>query len=156
MKTISSNPKAYYDYHILDEFIAGIALKGHEVKSAKLGKVNIKGSYIKPWNRELLAIGMNISKYMGQGEEERVRTLLLNKKEIDQIIKKIEAKGMTIIPLKVLLVRGLIKVKIALAKGKKNYDKREAIMKKEQKREMNRFIKNKNRWIHYTTTLLRQ
>lgn len=143
MKIICSNPKAYYEYHISNEYEAGIELKGGEVKSVKLGKVNIKGSYVKNMNNELFILGMNISKY-SMGEEidaQRIRKLLLNKKEIEKIRSISEQKGSTIVPLSLYLKKGLVKMKIALAKGKKLHDKRESISKKDQKREIDREIK---------------
>lgn len=145
MRTISSNPKAFHDYHILKEYVSGISLKGHEVKAIKLGKVNVKGSYVKPFKNELFIIGMNVSKYMGEGEELRDRKLLLNRKEIDDILFKLDTKGMTLVPLSIMLSKGLVKVKIALAKGKKNYDKRESLIKKDQKREIDREMKKRFR-----------
>lgn len=143
MKIICSNPKAFYEYRISNEYEAGMELKGSEVKSIRLGKVNIKGSYVKNIHNELFILGMNISQYPS-GEEldsQRVRKLLLNKREISKIISISEQKGSTIVPLSIYLKKGLVKIKIALAKGKKLYDKRDSIAKKDQKRELDREIK---------------
>jgi SsrA-binding protein len=143
MKQLISNPKAFFDYHIQSQYIAGIELKGCEVKSVKLGKANIKGCYVKPINNELFIIGMNISKYMGYGDELRDKKLLLNKKEIIKIISELEQRGNTIVPLSLVLNHNLVKVKIGVAKGKKLYDKREDLMKKAQELDAKRDLKEK-------------
>lgn len=144
MKLISSSRKAYYDYEILKEYIAGISLKGHEVKSIKLGKVNIKGSYVRVIKSELYIIGMNVSKYNDVGKELRDRKLLLNKREIKDISEKIKSRGLTAVALAVMLSKGLVKVKIALARGKKNYDKRASLKNKSVKRELERYTKHRS------------
>lgn len=142
MKIIANNKKAYFDYFIEDEFEAGIELKGTEVKSIKLGKVSIKESFVRIIKNEVFIMGMFISSYefgnIHNVNETRVRKLLLNRKEIKKIHEKIKIKGYTIVPLSVYNKSGLIKIKIALARGKKNYDKRESI----KQRDLSRDIKN--------------
>lgn len=142
MKMLANNKKAYFDYFIEDELEAGIELKGSEVKSIKLGKVSIKESFIRIIKNEAFIMGMFVSNYSFANiynvEETRVRKLLLNRKEIKKLLEKTKLLGYTIVPLTVYNKNGLIKVKIALARGKKIYDKRETI----KKRDISREIKN--------------
>lgn len=145
MKIIVKNSKVFFDYVILEEFIAGLVLYGGEVKSIKAGKVNISGSYIKNFSNELYAIGMHISKHMGVGEETRDVKLLLNRREIDKLSKAVEKKRLTIVPISIVLVKGLVKIKIGLAKGKQKHDKRETLKERAKKRdseiEIKKFMK---------------
>lgn len=134
------NRKARYDYEIEDTYEAGIVLSGTEVKSIRLGKINIKDSYAIIKNNEAFLLNTHISLYeegnIFNHEESRTRKLLLHKKEIKKLKNKVEMEGYTLIPLKVYFVKQKVKVLIGLAKGKKNYDKRETIKKREAMREM--------------------
>lgn len=146
---IANNKKAYFDYFIEEKFEAGIELKGSEVKSIKAGKTSIKESFIRIINDEVFIMGMSIVPWLYGSvynpEERRVRKLLLNKKEIRKLHEKVKIKGYTIVPLDVHLSKGYVKIQIAVAKGKKNYDKRESIAKKDQERSIKRDFKNTNR-----------
>lgn len=143
--TLANNKKAYFDYFIEDKYEAGIELQGSEVKSAKAGKISIKEAFIRIINGEIFIMGMSIVpwKYgsVYNPEEKRVRKLLLHKTEIKKLHEKVTQKGYTIVPLAVYLKNGYVKVEIALARGKKNYDKRETLAKKDQQREIERSIK---------------
>ena len=139
------NRKARYDYNIFDEYEVGIVLTGTEIKSIRNGKMNIKDSYAIIKNEELFLLNAHISNYE-QGnifnhDETRTRKLLMHKKEIKKLNNKLILEGYTLIPLKVYFVRGKAKIMIGLAKGKKNYDKREDIKKRDIEREMRKNIK---------------
>ena len=145
-KVITTNRKAFHDFHIFDKYIAGIVLTGTEIKSIRAGSVNLKDSFAKIEKGEIFLYNCNISKYE-QGnrynhEPERVRKLLLKKKEILKMEGKIKKEGYTIVPLELFLTRGYAKLEIGLAKGKKLYDKREDITKKTQNRDIQRKLKN--------------
>lgn len=146
MKIIAQNKKASHDYFILDRYEAGIKLKGTEIKSIRQGKVSINDAYVNIKNNAVQIINMNISKYdkgnIFNHDETRTRELLLHKKEILKMIVKLKTDGITIIPLKVYLVQGLCKIEIGLAKGKKNYDKREDLKEKDAKMRMDKAFKN--------------
>ena len=137
---LANNKKAYFDYFVEDTIEAGIELVGSEVKSAKAGKVSIKEAFVRIINGEVFIMGMSIVPWqygsVYNPEEKRVRKLLLNKKEIKKFHEKVTQKGYTIVPLNVHLSKGYVKVDIALGRGKKTYDKRESIAKKDQKRDM--------------------
>ena len=144
-KIISTNRKAYHDYLIFDKFIAGIVLTGTEIKSIRKGMLNLKDSFAKIEDNEVFLYNMHISPYE-QGNRhnhkpERVRKLLLNKREILKMAGKIKKEGYAIIPLELFLSHGFAKLEIGLAKGKKLYDKRESIAKKSQDRDIARQIK---------------
>lgn len=144
IKIIANNKKARHDYFILEEYEAGIVLKGTEVKSVRQGKVSIKEPYCQITNAEVFIFGMHISPYE-QGniynvDPLRTRKLLLNKREILKLIGKTKEKGLTLVPLKVYLKYGLVKLEIGLAKGKKIYDKRETIAKKDAERRMRQAV----------------
>ena len=147
-KMIANNKKAYHDYFILDTYEAGIALAGTEVKSLRMGKCSIKESFIRIEDGEVFIYGMHISPYekgnIFNKDPLRVRKLLLHKSEINKLIGKTKEKGMAIVPLKVYFSKSLVKVEIGLAKGKKLYDKRDDIAKKDQKREAEREFKIRN------------
>lgn len=147
-KMIANNKKAYHDYFILENFETGIALHGTEVKSLRMGKCSIKESFIRIENGEVFIYGMHISPYekgnIFNKDPLRVRKLLMHKSEINKLIGKTKEKGMTIVPLKVYFKGSLVKVEIGLAKGKKLYDKRQDIAKKDQKREAQRDFKVRN------------
>ncbi|WP_300359710.1 SsrA-binding protein SmpB [Fusobacterium sp.] len=142
---LANNKKAYFDYFVEDTIEAGIELVGSEVKSAKAGKVSIKEAFVRIINGEVFIMGMSIVPWqfgsVYNPEEKRVRKLLLNKKEIKKFHEKVTQKGYTIVPLNVHLSKGYVKVDIALGRGKKTYDKRESIAKKDQKRDMDRMLK---------------
>ena len=139
------NRRARYDYFILDEIEAGIALTGTEIKSIRLGKANIKDSYAIIRNEEIYLINMHISAYdkgnIFNHEETRTRKLLMHKKEIKKLNNKVILEGNTLIPLKIYFVRGRAKVLIGVAKGKKNYDKRETIKERDVNREISKEYK---------------
>lgn len=135
VKIISSNKKAYFDYSIFEKYTAGIVLTGTEIKSVRAGAINLKDSFIKIENFEAWLYNCHISPYdMGNRynhEPLRVRKLLLNKKEILKILNKQKQENYTIIPLNAFLSKGYLKLEIALCKGKKLYDKRETLKKKD-------------------------
>lgn len=144
---LANNKKAYFDYFVEDTIEAGIELVGSEVKSAKAGKVSIKEAFVRIINNEVFIMGMSIVPWqygsVYNPEEKRVRKLLLNRKEIKKFHEKVTQKGYTIVPLNVHLSKGYVKVDIALGRGKKNYDKRESIAKKDQQRDMDRMMKTR-------------
>ncbi len=147
-KLIANNKKARHDYFIEETYEAGIALTGTEIKSARLGKVSIKESYARIEKEEVIVYGMNISPYE-QGNRFNVdplrpRKLLLHKREIRKLIGATKLKGLTLIPLTMYINEaGLAKLEIALARGKKNYDKRDAIAKRDVSRNMERAMKQR-------------
>lgn len=147
-KLITQNKKAYHDYFIEDTFECGISLSGTEVKSIRQGHVNLKDSFASVKSGEVILIGMHISPYekgnIFNKDPLRDRKLLMHKYEIRRLIGKIKEDGYSLIPLKVYLKGSLVKVEMALAKGKKNYDKRSAIAEKEAKRRIDRKIKEYN------------
>ncbi len=147
-KLIAQNKKAYHDYFIEEVFQAGISLVGTEVKSLRAGKCSLKESFIRIENEEALIYNMHISPYE-QGnifnkDPLRVRRLLLHKNQIRKISQESKIAGYTIVPLKVYLDRSLVKIDIALAKGKKLYDKRDTISKNDQKRQAEKEFKIRN------------
>lgn len=148
MKLIANNKKAYHDYFILETYEAGIALHGTEVKSLRMGKCSIKEAFIRVENEEVYVYGMHISPYekgnIFNKDPLRVRKLLLHSYEIRKIEGKIREKGYTLVPLKVYFKGSLVKMEIGVAKGKKLYDKRQDIAKKDQRREAEREFKVKN------------
>ena len=142
-KLISSNKKAYFDYTLFDKFEAGVSLLGTEIKSIRKNGANLKDSYIKITdNLEAILINCHISHYefgnINNHEPLRERKLLLNKKEILKILNKIKQEKYTVVPTKMYFSGRWVKLEIALAKGKKLYDKRETIKKKDIKRDMER------------------
>jgi SsrA-binding protein len=147
-KLLANNKKAYFDYFIEDKWEAGIALYGTEVKSVRMGKVSIKESYIKIENGEVFVYNMHVSPYekgnIFNRDPIRVKKLLMHRTEINKIEGKISEKGYTLVPLQVYLKDGLVKVEVGLAKGKKLYDKRDSIAKKDVRRENEREFKIKN------------
>lgn len=147
--SIANNKKAFHDYFIEDRFEAGIELIGAEVKSIKLGKVSIKEAFVRIIKNEIFIMGMNVTPYEQSAlfipKDIRVRKLLLHKAEIRKIHEKVKEKGYTIVPLSIYLKKGLIKVEIAIGKGKKNYDKRDSEAEKVQKRDADRARKEFNK-----------
>tara|TARA_Y100001935_G_scaffold140429_1_gene116049 strand:+ start:28 stop:489 length:462 start_codon:yes stop_codon:yes gene_type:complete len=147
IKIISTNRKAHYKFHIIGKYEAGIVLVGSEVKSLRESKVTIKESYVKFIKNELYTIGMHIAEYSHAGYSShdpiRFRKLLLHKKELSKISRSIQEKGMTLIPLKLYFKGGKVKLEFATAKGKRLWDKRQDIMKKDIQRQSDRNFKNK-------------
>ena len=147
-RLIAQNKKAYHDYFIEETYQAGIALAGTEVKSLRLGKCSLKESFIRIENGSAFIYNMHISPYekgnIFNKDPLRPRKLLLHKKEIDKIFGKMKEKGNTVVPLQVYFNGSLVKVEVGLAKGKKLYDKRDDIAKKDQKREAQREFKIRN------------
>ena len=148
MKLVANNKKAYHDYFIEEKYECGIALHGTEVKSLRMGKCSIKEGYAKIENGEAYVYGMNISPYekgnIFNRDPLRPKKLLLHKQEIRKLTGQLAEKGYALIPLQVYFKDGRAKLELGLAKGKKNYDKREAIAKKDQRREYERSFKIKN------------
>jgi len=140
------NKKAHFDYEILETFVAGIQLAGTEIKSIRGSKASLAEAYCRFTKNELFVVNMHISEYdfgnINNHEARRDRKLLLTKKELEKLQKKIKESGLTIIPLKMFLnERGLAKLEIGLARGKKTYDKRETLKQKDSQREMDRAMK---------------
>ncbi len=148
VKLAANNKKAYHDYFVEDSYEAGIVLTGTEIKSVRQGKVSIKEAYAKIINGEVIVLGMNISPYE-QGNRFNVdpmrgRKLLLHKQEIRKLSGYIAQKGLTLVPLKLYINEdGRAKLEIGVCRGKKNYDKRESIAKKDAARDMERRMKNR-------------
>lgn len=147
-KLIANNKKAYHDYFILEKYEAGVVLHGTEVKSLRMGQCSIKEAFIRIDNGEMFLHGMHVSPYekgnIFNKDPLRVRKLLLHKNEINKLFGKMKEKGNTLVPLRVYFSGSLVKVEIGLAKGKKLYDKRDDIAKKDQKREAQRDFKIRN------------
>jgi SsrA-binding protein len=147
VKTVTENRKARHEYHILETFEAGLVLTGTEVKSLRAGKANLQDSYARVENAELMLYNMHISPYE-QGnrfnqEPKRIRKMLMHKQEIMRLLGKTREKGLALIPLKVYFKNGLAKVDLALAKGKKLYDRRDDAAERDAKREMDRAVKER-------------
>lgn len=147
-KLVANNKKAFHDYFIDETYEAGVALHGTEVKSLRMGKCSIKESFIRIDNGEIFAFGMHVSPYekgnIFNKDPLRVKKLLLHKYEINKLAGKVAEKGYTLVPLKVYFRNGRAKVEIGLARGKKLYDKRQDIAKKDQKREAEKEFKIRN------------
>ncbi len=147
-KLIANNKKAYHDYFIDDKYETGIELYGTEVKSIRMGKCSIKEAFVRIQNGEVYIYGMHVNPYekgnIFNKDPLRARKLLLHKAEIHKLGGKIAEKGFTLVPLQVYFKGSLVKVEIGLARGKKLYDKREDIAKKDQRRELEREFKVRN------------
>ena len=145
IKIVATNRKAYYRYHIQDSVEAGIALTGTEVKSIRAGRVSLGDAYVRPEAGELWLVNAHIARYEAGSylshEPRRPRKLLLHRKQIDSLTSKVLEKGFTLVPVKLYIKDSLAKVEVALAKGKKLYDKRESITRREVEREIGRAIK---------------
>ena len=144
--SIAKNRKAYYEYHILDEYEAGVVLMGSEVKSIRLGNVTLSDSFIYLKSGEIWIKNLKVARYAQTHvsephQENRDKKLLLTKKEINKISRSLEDQGTTCIPLTIFTKRNKIKIKIGVAKGKKLYDKRQSIKDKDMKRELKRNLK---------------
>lgn len=148
MKLVANNKKAYHDYFVEEKIEAGLVLHGTEVKSLRMGKCSIKEAFIRIGNGEMFIYGMHISPYekgnIFNKDPLRVKKLLLHKTEINKLLGKIKEKGFTIVPLQVYFKEGRAKVEIGLCRGKKLYDKRQDIAKKDQKREAEKEFKIRN------------
>ncbi len=149
IKTIATNRKAYHHYHIGDSLEAGIALTGTEIKSIRNGRINLSDAYVRPIAGELWLRNAHIARYEAGSymshEPTRPRKLLLHRKQINSLLSQVSEKGLTLVPVKLYLKDSLAKVAIAPAKGKKLYDKREAIARREIERELGRVTKKHNR-----------
>ncbi len=145
IKTIATNRKAYHSYFVQDSIEAGISLTGTEIKSLRSGRVSLGEAYVRPEAGELWLVNAHIARYEAASrlshEPRRPRKLLLHRKEINSLSSRIAEKGLTLVPLKIYLKDRLAKASIALAKGKKLYDKREAITRREVEREIGRTMK---------------
>jgi SsrA-binding protein len=146
VKVITENKRAYSSYQILEKFEAGISLIGQEVKSIKAGRINLKGCYVILKDEEVFLVGCHIPPYQPKNapsdyNPERARKLLLKKSEIKHLIGKAKQKGLTLIPLKVYIKKGIVKVEFAMGRGLKKIDKRELIKKREVKRGIDRALK---------------
>jgi SsrA-binding protein len=148
-RVIAVNRKAYHDFHIQETFEAGMVLKGSEIKSIREGKVNLSDAYARPENGELWLYNSHIASYDAASynthEPVRPRKLLLHRKEIDNLAGKAMQKSLTLVPLKLYIKHGLAKVELGVAKGKKAYDKREAIARRDAEREIERALKHRRR-----------
>ena len=145
MKTIAQNKKAFHDYEILDKFEAGIALVGSEVKSIRAGRVSLKDSFVEVLNGEAFLMRCHVSPYEQAGafnhEPERRRKLLLHAREIHRLDQKVKERGFSIVPLQLFFSdRGLIKVEIALARGRREYEKKQKLKERDIRREMDRDV----------------
>ncbi len=147
-KLVANNKKAYHDYFIDDTYEAGISLSGTEVKSVRMGKCSIKEAFVKIDRGEVFVYGMHISPYekgnIFNKDPLRVRKLLMHGYEINRLLGKIQQQGFTLVPLKVYFKGSLVKVEVGLARGKKLYDKRQDIAKKDQRREAEKEFKIRN------------
>jgi len=145
IKTVVTNRKAYHNYHIGESIEAGLVLTGTEIKSIRAGRVSLGDAYVKPEGGELWLLNAHIARYEAGSymshEPTRPRKLLLHRKEIDSLAGKIQEKGLTLVPLKLYIKDSIAKLEIAPAKGKKLYDKRETIARRETDREIRRAIK---------------
>ncbi|MGI6566253.1 MAG: SsrA-binding protein SmpB [Firmicutes bacterium] len=145
IKVVAENRKARHDYHIEETFEAGMVLTGTEVKSLRLGRANLRDSYAAIENGELFVYNMHISPYahgnMFNHEPKRTRKLLMHKREIMRLLGQTQEKGYTLVPLKVYFRKGRAKLELALARGKKLYDKRESIARRDEKRRIDRILK---------------
>jgi SsrA-binding protein len=147
IKTVATNRKAYHNYHISDPIEAGISLKGSEIKSIRNGRVSLGDAYVRPENGELWLYNAHIARYEAGSyinhDPTRPRKLLLHRKEINNLASRVAEKGLTLVATKVYIKGHVAKVEIALARGKKQYDKREVIQRRETEREMARAVKSR-------------
>ena len=147
LKVVATNRKATHDYTIEDRFEAGIALLGTEIKSVRAGQANLREGYVQPRGAELFLVNTHIAPYEPAGpashEPLRPRKLLLHRKEIAKILQKLNERGYTLIPLKIYLKSGRAKIEIALARGKRQYDKRQSIAARDAARQIDRTMKGK-------------
>lgn len=148
-RTITVNRKAYHDYHIGDTYEAGLVLQGSEIKSIRAGHVNLKDAYAKVENGEAWLFNCHIASYNAASynghEPGRARKLLLHRKEVNEIDALTKQKSLTLVPLRLYIKGGVAKVALGVARGKKQYDKREAIAQRDQERELDRVMKSQRR-----------
>ena len=149
IKTVVTNRKAYHDYYIQDSQEAGIALTGSEIKSIRAGRVNLGDAYIRPEGGELWLLNAHIARYEASSylshEPTRHRKLLLHRKQIDNLTGKVMEKGLTLVPLRLYIKGSIAKVEIAVAKGKKLYDKRDSITRRDAERDISRAMSKRSR-----------
>jgi SsrA-binding protein len=147
IKTVATNRKAYHNYIIQDGLEAGIALTGSEIKSIRAGRMSLSDAYVRPEGGELWLLNAHIARYESSSylshEPKRPRKLLLHRKQINNLASQVLQKGFTLVPTKVYIKGGIAKVEVALGKGKKMYDKRESIARREAEREIGRAIKRR-------------
>ncbi|MBQ2692884.1 MAG: SsrA-binding protein SmpB [Clostridia bacterium] len=150
LQTVARNKKAYHDYYVLESFEAGIELFGTEVKSVRQGKVNLKDAWCSIEKGEIYVNGMHISPYefgnIFNRDPMRKRRLLMHKREINRLYGQLKQQGLTLIPLSAYFNRGRLKIQVGLCKGKKNYDKRESIARKDAEREAARELRSRNNY----------
>lgn len=150
LQTVARNKKAYHDYFVLESFEAGIELFGTEVKSVRQGKINLKDAWCSIEGGEIFVNGMHISPYefgnIFNRDPMRKRRLLMHKREINRLYGTLKQQGLTLIPLSAYFNRGRLKIQVGLCKGKKNYDKRESIARKDAEREAARELRNRNNY----------
>ncbi len=148
-KVISTNRKARHDYELLETFEAGLVLTGSEIKSIRAGRVNLREGYVQPRDDELWLINTHIASYDEAGkfghDPLRPRKLLLHRREINRLLSTVQEKGLTLIPTQLYLVRGKAKVEIALARGKKQYDKRGTLRERDTQRQIERALRERHR-----------
>ncbi|NOZ51514.1 MAG: SsrA-binding protein SmpB [Chloroflexi bacterium] len=146
IKVLASNKKAYHDYHILDTVEAGMVLTGTEIKSARLGRVNLRDAYVLIRNGEAWLLSAHIAPYTHGNRENheprRERKLLLHRRQINRLVGKVNERGYTIVPLRMYLRHNRAKIEIALVRGKREYDKRQAIAKRDAERDLQRSLKH--------------
>jgi SsrA-binding protein len=147
IKTVATNRKAFHNYYISDKVEAGVALTGSEIKSIRMGRVSLGDAYVRPERGELWLLNAHIARYEASSylshEPTRPRKLLLHRKEIDNLTSKVSEKGLTLVPTRLYIRGSIAKVEIALAKGKKLFDKRESISRREAERELARATKSR-------------
>ena len=150
VKVVATNRRATHDYNIEDRYEAGLVLLGTEIKSIRAGRVNLRDGYVTPRDDELWLLNVHIASYQPAGryghDPLRPRKLLLHRREINRLISRVQERGYTIIPLRLYLKRGRAKVEIGLARGKRKYDKRAAIAERESQRQIERALKERERW----------
>ena len=147
IKTVATNRKAFHNYHVQESVEAGIVLSGTEIKSIRDGRISLGDAYVKLEKGELWLVNVHIARYEAAGitshEPRRPRKLLLHRKEIEGLVGKMQERGFTLVPIRVYIKDSRAKVEVALARGKKLYDKREAITRRETERELGRTLKNR-------------
>ena len=149
IKILQKNKKAYFNYEVVEDFEAGIALQGTEVKSVRMSRFSFGDSYVKILSNKMILVGLHISQYshgsINNHEPERERVLLLHRQEMKRIKRKVDEKGMTLIPTLVYLKGNLVKVRVSLCRGKQAHDKRNVIRERDVQRDLRRELKNFNR-----------
>ncbi len=144
-KTVTVNRRATHDYHILETLEAGLSLLGTEIKSIREGRVSIREAYVRPEGEEMWLMGAHVAHYPPAGpanhDPTRSRRLLLHRRQVRELSRRVEAEGMTIVPLRLYLKGGLAKLEIGLARGKRRYDKRAAMAKRDAERQMQRALR---------------